>query len=127
MRGYSVDLRERAVEAVVVEGLSQGAAAKRLGLSRASVGCYVRAWQAGADSLAAGKSTGRPRKLRLPEHLAALRESFAHEPDLDLAARTEGLAQSEGIFLGASTLWRAMRRLGITRKKRRSPPASRTR
>ena len=109
--------RERAVEAVVIEGLSQGAAAtavfktlarsilevagdlrvpwvllaaklpdfrglgngcKRLGLSRASVGCYVRAWQTGAESLAAGQSMGHPRKLRLPEHLAALRESLAN-------------------------------------------------
>ena len=120
MRGYSVDLRERAVEAVVVDGLSQGAAAaKRLGLSRASVGCYVRAWQAGAESLAAGKRTGRPCKLRLPEHRAAVRESFEREPDLALAERAERLAQSEGLFLGASTLWRTMRRLGITRKKRR--------
>ena len=118
MRGYSVDLRERAVAAVVVEGLSQGEAAERLGLSRASVGCYVRAWQAGQESLAAGQSTGRPRKLRLAEHRDALRESVASEPDLDLAARREQLAQSEGLDLSVPTLWRALRALGFTRKKR---------
>lgn len=45
IRGYSADLRERAVVAVVVEGMSQLLAAECLGVSRASVGCYVRAWQ----------------------------------------------------------------------------------
>lgn len=118
MRGYSVDLRERAVEAVVVKGLSQVAVAERLGISRASVGLYVRAWQAGAESLEAGKSSGRPRTLRLGEHEEALRESLASEPDLELAERAESLQQSEGIVLSVSALWRAMRRAGFTRKKR---------
>lgn len=114
-----MDLRERAVAAVVAEGLSQVAAARRLGLSRASVGCYVRAWQAGEESLEAGKSTGRPRKLRLAEHQQALRESLESEPDLELAERREFLLASEGLGLGVSTLWRALRALGFTRKKRR--------
>ncbi len=45
MNGYSVDLREQVVAAVVTENLSQGAAARRFGLDRSSVGRYVRAWQ----------------------------------------------------------------------------------
>ena len=119
MRGYSLDLREWAVAAVVVEGLSQVKAAERLGISRASVGCYVRAWQAGEESLAPGKSTGRPRLLRLAEHEQALRESLQNEPDLELAERCELLQGSEGIFVSVPTLWRASRALGFTRKKRR--------
>jgi len=126
MKGYSVDLRERAVAAVVVEGLSQVQAAKRLGLSRASVGVYVRAWQAG-ESLAPQQGGGRPRKLRLAEHAAALRESLESDPDLELAERAEFLAQSEGVVLSVPTLWRALRALNFTRKKRLSPPASKTR
>jgi transposase len=126
MRGYSVDLRERAVAAVVAEGLSQVEAAKRFGVSRASVGCYVRAFRAGA-SLAPDKSRGRPRLLRLPEHMEALREHLQAEPDMELAERCEHLAQSEGVALSVSTLWRAMRALDWTREKRRSPPLSRTR
>lgn len=119
MRGYSVDLRERAVAAVIVEGLSQVAAAKRLDISRASVGCYVRAWQAGGESLEPGKSTGRPRKLRLAEHAEARRENLASEPDLELAGRCEFLQRAEGVSLSVTTLWRATRALGFTRKKRR--------
>ena len=105
--------------AVVVEGLSQLEAAGRLGISRASVGCYVRAWQAGEESLEPGKSTGRPRLLRLAEHAEALRESLAAEPDLELAGRREFLREAEGISLSVTTLWRATRALGFTRKKRR--------
>ena len=119
MRGYSVDLRERAVVAVVVEGMSQVGAAKRLGLSRASVGCYVRAWQAGEESLEARTGTGRPRKLRLPAHAEALRESLQSEPDMELAERCEFLQTAEGVCLSVTTLWRAMRALDFTRKKRR--------
>ena len=126
MRGYSADLRERAVAAVVVEGLSQVVAARRLGMDRSSVGRFVRAWQAGEESLEPRPSGGRPKKLRLPEHQEALRESLASEPDLELAERAQFLAQSEGVHLSVPTLWRALRALGFTRKKRLSAPASRT-
>ena len=126
MRGYSADLRERAVSAVVAEGLSQVATARRLGMDRSSVGRFVRAWQAGEESLEPLPGGGRPRKLRLPEHQAALREHLEAAPDMELAERNGFLAASEGIFLSVSTLWRELRALGWTRKKRRSAPASRT-
>lgn len=126
MNGYSVDLRERVVAAVVVESLSQVAVARRFGLDRSSVGRFVRAWQAG-ESLEPRASSGRPKRLRLPEHVAALRESLESDPDLELAERGERLQQSEGLCLSVSTLWRELRALGWTRKKRPSPPASRTR
>ena len=64
-------------------------------------------------------STGRPRKLRLPEHVEALREHLEAEPDLELAERCAHLAKSEGLALSVTTLWRAMRALDFTRKKRR--------
>lgn len=118
MNGYSLDLRERVVAAVVVEGLSQVAAAQRFGLDRSSVGRFVRAWQVG-ESLEPRVGSGRPRRLRLPEHQAALREHLQAEPDADLAARAEHLARTEGLHLSVPTLWRAIRALGFTRKKRR--------
>ena len=126
MKASSEDLRERIVGAVVAEDWSRAQAARVFGVSVVSVGRLVRAWQAGA-SLAPRRGGGRPRKLRLAEHQAALRESVASKPDLELAARAELLAQSEGIHLSVPTLWRAMHTLGITRKKRLSAPASRTR
>ncbi len=113
-----MDLRERAVAAVIIEGMSQVAAGRRYGLDRSSVGRFVRAWRAG-QVLEPTHGSGRPKKLRLAEHRAALREHLQAEPDLDLAARVEHLQKSEGLSLSVSTLWRELRALGFTRKKRR--------
>lgn len=117
MKAYSVDLRERVVAAVVEQGLARAQAAALFGLSVGSVGRFVRAWQAGG-SLEPRRSSGRPRILRLAEHVAALREHFEAEPDLELSERCEYLARAEGVQLSVPTLWRAMRRLDWTRKKR---------
>ena len=126
MKAISEDLRERAVAAVVSEGWSRLRAGRVYGISAVSVGRYVSAYQAG-ESLTPRQGGGRPRKLRLSEHAQALREHLEAEPDLDLAARCEHLARTEGVQLSVSTLWRALRTLDFTRKKRPSPPASKTR
>ena len=126
MKAISEDLRERAVAAVVSEGWSRARAGQVYGLSAVSVGRYVRAYQAG-ESLTPRQGGGRPRKLRLPEHVEALREHLQAAPDLELSARCEHLARTKGIQVSVPTLWRAVRALGWTRKKRPSPPASRTR
>ena len=125
MKGYSLDLRERIVAAVQARGLSQEQAAQLFGVSRASVGVYVRAVRAG-QSLVPRVSSGRPRVLRLPEHVAALREHLEAEPDAELTERCAHLAQSEGVHMSVPTLWRATRALGWTRKKRRSPRPNKT-
>ena len=117
MKAYSVDLRERAVAAVMAEGWTQTRAAEVYGLSEASVSRFVAAYQAG-EGLAARRGGGRPKKLRLPEHVAALREHLEAQPDLELVERCEHLAQAEGLCLSVSTLWRELRALGWTRKKR---------
>ena len=121
-----MDLRERVVAAVLAEGWSQARAARVYGVSEPSVSRFVAAYEAGA-SLAPRQGGGGPRKLRLAEHVAALREHLESEPDLDLAARCEHLARTEGVRVSVATLWRAMRRLDFTRKKRPSPPANKTR
>ena len=126
MKAISEDLRERAVATVVSEGWSRSRAAEVYGISAVSVGRYVSAYQAG-ESLTPRQGGGRPRKLRLPEHVAALRESLEATPDLELSERCEHLARTEGVVLSVPTLWRALRALGWTRKKRLSPPVSRTR
>ena len=63
------------------------------------------------------RRSGRPRLLRLPEQVEALREHLQVEPDLGLSERCEHLAKSEGVRVSEPTLWRALRALGWTRKK----------
>ena len=125
MKSYSVDLRERVVGAVVEKGWTWERASETFGVSVSSVSRYLATHRAG-QSLAPGRSSGRPRRLRLPEHLAAWREHLQDQPDAELAERCEHLAASEGVYLSVPTLWRATRALGWTRKKRRSPRRSRT-
>ena len=126
MKAISEDLRERVVAAVVSEGWSRVRAGEVYGISAVSVGRYVSAYLAG-ESLVPRQGGGRRCRLRLPEHVEALRESLEAEPDLELAERCEHLARAEGVVLSVPTLWRALRALGWTRKKRRLPPVSRTR
>ena len=128
MKACAEQVRELVVAAVVAQGWTWARAAETYGVSLASVGRFVGAFRAGQASLAARPNGGgRPRKLRLPEHVAALRAHLQAAPDLELAERCEHLAESEGVHLSVPTLWRAVRALGWTRKKRPSPPASKTR
>lgn len=122
----SLDLRERVVRAVTEKGWSQACAAEVFGVSEASVSRYLARHRAGESLAALPASGGRQKCLRLPEHIEALREHVEAEPDLDLAARCEHLQENEGIYLSVPTLWRELHALGFTRKKRRSPPVSRT-
>ena len=127
MKACSVEVRELVVGAVVARGWTWARAAETYGVSLASVGRFVGAFHAGQASLAARPNGGgRPKKLRLPEHVAALREHLQAAPDMELAGRCEQLANLEGIHVSVPTRWRAVRALGWTRKKRPSPP-SRTR
>ena len=126
MKACSVEVRELVVGAVLARGWTWVQAAETYGVSLASVGRFVGAFRAGQASLAARQNGGgRPKKLRLPEHVAALREHLQSAPDLALAERCEQLANLEGIHVSVPTLWRAVRALGWTRKKRPSPPPSR--
>ena len=127
MKALSVDLRERVVAAVVEKGWSQAQAAEGFALSQASVSRFMARHRAGKGLGALPGSGGPSRKLRLPEHVEALREHLENEPDMELAERQEHLQASEGICLSVTTLWRELRALGWTRKKRLLPPVSRTR
>ena len=128
MKVCSVEVRELVVGAVVARGWTWAQAAETYGVSLASVGRFVGAFRAGQTSLAACQNGGgRPKKLRLPEHVAALREHLQAEPDMELAERGEHLANLEGVHVSVPTLWRAVRALGWTRKKRPSPPPRKTR
>ena len=118
MKACVEEMRVRIVRAVVEKGLARAQAAELFGVSVPSVGRFVRAHQAG-QSLTPRASTGRPRKLRLAEHVEALRAHLASEPDAELAERGEYLARTEGLVLSASTLWRELHALDFTRKKRR--------
>jgi transposase len=120
MKAYSVDLRERIVQAVAA-GTPLSVVARTFSVGRATVVRYVEREERGA--LAPRRSPGRPPTLG-PDQADALRSQVAARPDATLAEHVEAWAQTQGVRVSVATMQRAIARLGWTRKKRRSTPAS---
>lgn len=66
-----------------------------------------------------------PRKLT-PAQEAALAAHIAAHSDITLAAMQAWLEAEHGVRLSNGAIWTAVDRLGLTLKKRRSGPASKT-
>jgi transposase len=67
----------------------------------------------------------RPRKLT-PAQEAALAEYITAHPDLTLAALQAWLLSEQEVRLSNGAMWSAVNRLGLSFKKRRCVPPSRT-
>jgi transposase len=67
----------------------------------------------------------RPRKLT-PAQEAVLAVHIAAHPDITLAALQTWLADEHAVRLSNGAMWSAVDRLGLSFKKRRSAPPSRT-
>ena len=115
MRAYSSDLRERVVR-VVAEGRPMREAARRFGVRVSAVKRYVvRQQQTG--SVAPTPIPGCPRQMG-PEQEALLRARLEAEPDATVLEHCAWWAEQRGQQLSEATMWRAMRRLGWTQKKK---------
>ena len=122
---FSLDLRKR-VLAAVDGGLSRTEAAKRYQVGRATITEWVKLRRE-TGSLVARQPPGRPRTIALADH-EALRTQLSAQADASLARHVANWrAEHPSQPLSTTTMSRAIRRLGWTRKKRRSTPASKTR
>lgn len=119
----SVDLRERVV-AAVVGGASCQQAAARFGVSAASVSRWSRRLR--QDGHLAPKPSGGDRRSRRVEARARLiLAAYKRQPTLFLRELRDHLAGC-GVLTSTSGLSRFFARHGITRKKGRCTPPSRT-
>jgi transposase len=121
---YSQDLRDRVIDAVLVEGLSRRGAAARFGVSEtAAINWVKRVEQTGSRTPA--KLGGYKRMLLAPhqEFVEALR---GEKPDLTLQGLCDRLLADRGVKTYTSVMSRFLRHLGVTLKKRRSSRASGT-
>ncbi len=124
MRAYSIDLKERLVRAVA-EGQPMRAVARRFGVAVTTVKrAVVQMRETG--SLARRPIPGGPRLIG-PEQEAVLRARLEAAPDDTVLEQCSWWAEAQGQELSEATMWRAMRRLGWTHKKRHWQPASATR
>jgi putative transposase len=120
----SEDLRVRAIEAVLEEGLSRREAARRFKVGDASVIRWVAAYQ--ENGRTKPFPAGGDRRSKLKPHrdwLLALRRK---ENDLTLEAVAERLLSEKGVKTDPSCLSRFFATEGISFKKNRARQRART-
>ena len=122
-RAYSPDLRERALDAYEGGEGSQSEVARRYRVGERTLSGWLKV------AREEGRRSPRPRRGGRPpiggerEALAGL---VAERNDATLAEYADLLAERTGVRRSASALCRALKALGLVRKKRRSRPPSGT-
>ena len=120
-RALGQDLRDRVLADA---GRPARAVAARFGVS---VSYVVKARQ---RLRAAGEASARPQRNHVPPrlapHQAAIRAEVAARPSATVGELRAWLAEVHGAVVGHAAVWRALDRLGLTRKKSRSGRRSRT-
>jgi transposase len=124
MRAYSTDLKERLVRAVA-DGQPMREAARRFGVAVTTVKRAVVQERA-TGSLERHPIPGRPRRIGSDQE-TQLRARLAAAPDATILEHCAWWSEHTGQQLSEVTMWRAVRRLGWTHKKRRWQPVSATR
>jgi transposase len=114
---YSIDLRERIVEAVQERGYSIRATAELFKVGHATVERYVKQYREKGD-LTPGTSSGRPRLLSF-EQEEALKQQLQEHDDLTLQQHCDLFEEATGVQMSYVTMHRAIKRFGVSRKKRR--------
>jgi transposase len=113
-KGYSKDLRERAV-AIVEEGESAREAARILKVAASTAIRWVDKWTT-TGSVAAKPGTGYSRSP-LKAHERWLLDLVAKEPDLTLEEIRDRLHREKKLDVAVSSVWRFYDRHEITFKK----------
>lgn len=111
---YSVDLRERIVQAVN-EGMSKSRSSRTFRVSLNTVKRYTNQYQKSGD-LVPKPIPGRPSVIKA-EQLPLLVAQAEASPDASLSEHCESWALSQGVRLSPSTMCRMLKRVKWTRKK----------
>jgi transposase len=116
MKAYSVDLRQKIVEAVST-GTPKAQVARTFGVGLSTVKRYASRAQRG-EGLTPRKPPGKQRTVdATAERL--LEGDLEERPTATLSQRRELLAGVAGIEVSDSTVSRTLRRMGFSRKKDR--------
>ena len=116
MRAISLDLRQRACEAVTVEGLSCRAAARRFKVGISSVIRWCAQLKK-TGSVAPRKQGGDRRSGRIEAEADFILNRIAARRDITLTELQAELA-GRGVRVSLGALWRFFKRHEITLKKR---------
>lgn len=114
----SLDLRRRVVEAYTAGEGSYEELATRFNIGRATVNRYLRRRR--ETGSVAAKPTGGSTSLLTEDDMESIHLIVHDKRDITLAELREAFLADGGGEVSTSTLWRALGRLGLTRKKSRS-------
>lgn len=123
MKAYSVDLREKVLQAID-EGYPRNEIIKLLGVSRATIKRYLKQRRE-TGTINARPIPGRPSKKYAPLQ-AGLEAQLQAHPDATLETHCQIWEQEHGLHVSPTTMGRAIRRVGWTRKKKRWVPPNAT-
>jgi transposase len=116
MKAYSQDLRLRILQAVDA-GQTKAGVARRFAIGLSTVKRYL-AQRAAEGHVYPKTSPGRPGRIG-PAEYAALAAQVARRNDATLAEHAAAWEKVRGVRLSAWAIGRVIRRLQLTRKKRR--------
>ena len=112
MKTYSMDLRQRVVEACDAEELTREEIAEQFGVSTAWIRRLLQRRRESGTIAAQKRGGRRPSKFR-GRKLEKLKALLAAQPDATLAE----LRDQTGVKTSLTSVWRALDRLGARRKK----------
>ncbi len=116
MKAYSLDLRTR-VLAAIQRGMPRTEIIQTFQISRSSLKRWYTQYQMTGD-LAPARPTGGPNRRIGPDDESTVRQYVQTTPDATLADHAAHWNAEHTTTVSVSTIGRAIRRLGITRKKK---------
>ena len=116
MRAYSTDLRERVIRQWKA-GVSEADLVNRFEVSVGSVRRWIKRYEQSGQ--VGAKKREHWQRLIEPEQEALLRAQVARLPDATLAQHVVEWEKMSGVKVGVTTMWRALKGIGWTLKKRR--------
>ena len=117
MRPYSKDFRRKVVHAYERGEGSQRELAHLFGVSLSFVHDLLRRYRQTGSVAPKPHGGGNPGKIG--PYVSVVHQLHQQHPDASLAERCERLAATAPVHVGRTTMHRALRQLGLTRKKRR--------
>lgn len=119
-RAYSTDLRARVIAASLAGDCPRREIAAQYQISEATLFSWLQRWRQSGSVAPTAHSGGRTSEL--DEDL--LRELVGAQSDATLAEYAERLAEKTGRLYSVSLISRALKRMRLSRKRRRYAPAN---
>lgn len=127
MRPYSLDLRQKIVDAYEIGNISQRQLAKNFGVALSFIETLLKYSREQGSIVPKVRTMQTPTKLNVAQ-LEVLRQLVETQPDATLAELREQLREHTGVCLGVATVDRMVRlKLGLTFKKKASTPQRKAR